>query len=170
MSLREPSFGNACRRAAPIVGALLALGLATVAGATICKYIDADGNIVYSNVAQGKNLRKLSCDIADDTPRPKGTGSGAAKTPTPTGFPRVDADAQKSRDDLRRKVLEEELASEEKLLGEARSAYGNGAPAPLADEQNDAEKYRQRMNRLRQAVQLHERNVEALRKEIAAIR
>ena len=27
-----------------------------------------------------------------------------------------------------------------------------------------------RINRLRQAVQLHERNVEALRKEIAAIR
>ena len=92
------------------------------------------------------------------------------KTPTPTGFPRIDADAQKSRDELRRKVLEDELASEEKLLGEARSAYSNGVPAPLADEQNDAEKYRQRISRLRQAMQLHERNVEALRKEIAAIR
>ena len=169
MTRREPSFGNACRRLAPILGAAFALAFAAGADATICKYIDADGNIVYSNVAQGKNLRKLSCDIADDTPRPKGSG-GAAKAPTPTGFPRVDADAQKSRDELRRKVLEEELASEEKLLGEARSAYGNGAPAPLADEQNDAEKYRQRINRLRQAVQLHERNVEALRKEIAAIR
>ena len=150
--------------------AALALLLVPGAGATICKYIDADGNIVYSNVAQGKNLRKLSCDIADDTPRTKGASSGAAKTPTPTGFPRVDADAQKSRDELRRKVLEDELASEEKLLGEARSAYGNGAPAPLADEQNDAEKYRQRISRLRQALQLHERNIEALRKEIAAIR
>jgi hypothetical protein len=67
-------------------------------------------------------------------------------------------------------VLEDELASEEKLLGEARSTYGNGAPAPLADEQSDAEKYRQRISRLRQAMQLHERNIEALRKEIATIR
>jgi hypothetical protein len=57
-----------------------------------------------------------------------------------------------------------------KLLGEARVAYGNGAPQPLADEQNDAERYRQRIAKLRQAVQLHERNVEALRKELAAIR
>ena len=57
-----------------------------------------------------------------------------------------------------------------RTLDEARSAYGNGAPAPLADEQNDAEKYRQRISRLRQALQLHERNIEALRKEIAAIR
>jgi Domain of unknown function (DUF4124) len=153
-----------------MLGAALALLLVPGVGATICKYVDADGNIVYSNVVQGKNLRKLSCDIADDTPRPKSASSGAAKTPTPTGFPRVDADAQKSRDELRRKVLEDELASEEKLLGEARSAYGNGAPAPLADEQNDAEKYRQRISRLRQALQLHERNIEALRKEIAAIR
>ena len=62
--------------------------------------------------------------------------------PTPTGFPRVDPDTQKGRDDLRRKVLSDELASEEQLLGEARVAYGNGAPQPLADEQTDAEKYR----------------------------
>ena len=66
-------------------------------------------------------------------------------------------------------MLNDELASEEKLLGEARDAYGNGAPQPLPDEQTDAEKYRQRIAKLRQAVQLHERNVEALRKEIAAI-
>jgi hypothetical protein len=71
---------------------------------------------------------------------------------------------------MRRKVLSDELASEEKLLGEAREAYGNGAPVPLADEKSDAEKYRQRIARLREAVQVHERNVEALRKELATIR
>ena len=69
-----------------------------------------------------------------------------------------------------RAVLSDELASEEQLLNEARGAYGSGAPLPLPDEQNDAEKYRQRISKLRQAVQLHERNVEALRKEIAALR
>ena len=46
----------------------------------------------------------------------------------------------------------------------------NGAPVPLPEEQADAEKYRQRIGRLRQAVQLHERNIEALRKELAAAR
>lgn len=168
MTLGDEFFIAARRRIAAIAGALLGILLAANAAATICKYIDADGNIVYSNVAQGKGLRKLSCDIADDTPRAR-SGNGP-KTATPAGFPRVEPDAQKSRDELRRKVLAEELASEEKLLGEARSAYGNGAPQPLADERNDAEKYRQRIEKLRQAVQLHERNIEALRKEIAAIR
>jgi len=89
---------------------------------------------------------------------------------SPPGFPRVDAETQKGRDDLRRKVLNDELASEEKFLADARTAYGNGAPAPLPEEQADAEKYRQRLARLRAAVQLHERNIEALKKELATVR
>ena len=104
------------------------------------------------------------------TGRVRRAGGQARGSPTPSNFPRVDAATQKSRDEMRRKVLDDELASEEKLLGDARDAYGNGAPQPLPEEQADAEKYRQRIARLRQAVQLHERNVEALRKEIAAVR
>lgn len=101
---------------------------------------------------------------------PKTTAKGAAATPTPAGFPRVDTATQKGRDDVRRKVLSEELTSEEKLLAEARTAYADGAPAPLPEERGDAAKYQQRIARLRQAVGLHERNIEALRKEIASIR
>jgi len=71
---------------------------------------------------------------------------------------------------MRRKVLTDELASEEKLLGEARAAYDNGAPPALPEERSDSEKYRQRIARLRQDVQLHERNVEAIRKELATVR
>jgi len=74
--------------------------------------------------------------------------------------------SQVRRSEVRRKVLSDELAAEEKSLADARTAYGNGAPAPLPEEQADAEKYRQRIARLRQAVQLHERNIEALRKEL----
>lgn len=102
-----------------------------------------------------------------------GGGAGArasVNSVSPPGFPRVEPATQKSRDEMRRKVLNDELASEEKLLGNARDDYGNGAPPPLPEEQANAEKYRQRIARLRQAVQLHERNVEALRKEIAAVR
>ena len=169
MTRRDASFTRT-RRLLLVLAAASGAFAAPLAEATICKYIDADGNIVYSNVAPGKGLRKLSCEIADDTPRAKAAGNGTARAATPTGFPRVEPATQRSRDELRRQVLNDELASEEKLLGEARIAYGNGAPQPLSDEQNDAEKYRQRIAKLRQAVQLHERNIEALRKEIAAIR
>jgi hypothetical protein len=87
-------------------------------------------------------------------------------TPAPANFPRVDADTQKARDDLRKKVLSDELATEEKLLADARTEYGSGAPAPLPEEKADAERYRQRIERLRQSVQLHERNIDALKKEL----
>lgn len=150
--------------------ALAALLATPSAHATICKYIDGDGNVVYSNVAPGKGLRKLSCEIVEDAPR-RATGGGNGKAASaPASFPRVEPATQRSRDEMRRKVLEDELASEEKLLGEAREAYGNGAPPPLADEKSDAEKYRQRISRLRQVVQVHERNIEALRKELATTR
>ncbi|MEO6748954.1 MAG: hypothetical protein ABI294_05110 [Casimicrobiaceae bacterium] len=92
--------------------------------------------------------------------------AAARSTATPSSFPRVDNDTQKARDDMRHKVLGDELAAEEKLLADARGEYGNGAPQPLAEEKADAERYRQRIERLRQSVQLHERNVDALKKEL----
>ena len=174
MTRRDPSFASWPPRITTIAAAAIALGIAVPpAHATICKYIDPDGNVVYSNVAPPKGLRKLSCEIADDTPPRKsssGTSGNASVSTRPSSFARIDPETQKSRDQKRRKVLDDELASEEKLLRDARAAYGNGAPPPLSDEQNDAEKYRQRIGRLRQSVQVHERNVEALRKEIASTR
>ncbi len=86
------------------------------------------------------------------------------------GIPRVDGETQKVRDDMRRKVLAEELASEQKLLAEARAAYADGAPPPLPEERTDAEKYRVRIGKLKQTVTVHERNIEALKKEIALVK
>lgn len=97
-------------------------------------------------------------------------GSAPAVPAAQGSVPRVDAATQRGREDMRRKVLSDELAAEEKLLGDARTAYGNGAPAPLPEEKADADKYRQRIGRLRQAVELHERNIEALRRELGATR
>jgi len=168
--------------------AIVLIATATLAlpvGAEICKYIDTEGNIHYSNVPPDKGFRRLSCTLGDDSSPAKrpsappattnGNGQPATRaTPppatAPTGFPRVDPETQKGRDDVRRKVLGDELAAEEKLLVDARSAFADGAPPPLPEERNDAEKYRQRIARLRQSVVLHEKNIEAIRKELATMR
>ena len=60
--------------------------------------------------------------------RSESAPSSARSAPTPSSFPRVDSDTQKSRDEMRRKVLGDELATEEKLRADTRSEYGNGAP------------------------------------------
>jgi hypothetical protein len=88
--------------------------------------------------------------------------------PSPAGFPKVDSATQKGRDEVRRKVLSDELATEEQLLVEARVAYADGAPTALPEERANVEKYRERIAKLRQAVGVHERNIEALKKELTA--
>ncbi len=66
--------------------------------------------------------------------------------------------------------MTDELATEEKLLAETRVAYADGAPAPLPEERADAEKYRARITRLRQSLTVHEKNIEALKKELATVK
>ena len=134
--------------------------------APVCKYLDAEGSIHYINVAPERGWKKLSCDIGGETVR-----SGSSKSvPSPAGFPKVDSDTQRGRDDVRRKVLTEELNAEEKLLAESKLAYGDGAPPPLPEEQANAQRYAARLSKLRQAVALHEKNIEALRKELSGLR
>lgn len=134
--------------------------------APVCKYLDAEGSIHYINVAPEKGWKKLSCDIGGETVRSSASRPG----PSPAGFPKVDSDTQRGRDDVRRKVLTEELNVEEKLLAESKLAYGDGAPPPLPEEQANAQRYAARLSKLRQEVALHEKNVELLRKELAGLR
>ena len=164
-----------CRaRFAPVAccaGLVATLAMADDARADICKYIDADGNTHYSNVAPEKSWRKLGCTTGDDaTLRRSANGAASRAAPSPPGFPRVDTETQKGRDDVRRRVLADELAAEEKLLAETRALYGGGAPPPLPEERADAEKYRARIARLRQSLTVHEKNVEALKKELATVK
>jgi hypothetical protein len=132
-----------------------------LSGSEMYKCTSKSGNAAYFNVPDG----------APDTGTTRSAGTSptrSAMVPTPSTFPKVDSGTQKSRDDLRRKVLQDELASEEKLLAEAKLAWGDGSPSPLPEERTSAQKYADRVSRLRQTVQLHERNVEALRRELSA--
>jgi hypothetical protein len=141
------------------------LVLASNAGADICKYVDAEGNMTYTNVAPERGWKKLSC--SEDASR---NDKSSRTTPTPAGFPKVDASTQRGRDDVRRKVLTDELTIEVKLLDEAKAGYGDGAPPPLPEEQKDAQKYADRLGKLRQSVSLHEKNIDALKKELSALK
>lgn len=159
--------GKCCALAFAWACAALAIDVALAQG-PVCKYVDAGGNVVFTNLPPEKGQRKEWCNSADEPRKaaPATPGAASRSAPTPAGFPRVDTETQKNRDDMRRKVLADELAAEEKLLADARSRFANGAPVPLPEEQANAEKYRERIAQLRQSVQLHERNIEALKKEL----
>ena len=70
---------------------------------------------------------------------------------------------------MRRAVLAEELASEQKNLDEAKRQLAAGEK-PLPGEKTDMPDYQARLKQLRSAVERHERNVAAIRREIGNVR
>ncbi len=173
MSGRNPRGGALKRTPRPWCACLLLFACAGAGAATLAEKAKESGCVNKPMLIAGETYRCATASGAFSYFNVPGGGNGtpsSAKAPTPAGFPRVDAATQKGRDDVRRKVLADELAAEEKLLADARVSYANGAPAPLAEERADAEKYRARIARLRQSVAVHEKNIEALKKELTAVK
>ncbi len=137
---------------------------------TVWRCTEPDNRAHYTNIkkeTEGKQCivvtREVSV-VSAPAPAPR-----AAATPTPPGFPRVDKDTQKSRDDGRRRILEDELTTEQKGLSDAKVKLAEQEGVRNADEKN----YQRVLDRLKpyqEAVERHERNVSALQRELAALR
>lgn len=150
---------------------LLGLALAMPAGfafGDIFKCVDGQGHVTYTNdSASSRGCTKLEEDLpVSSVPavRPPPKSGGAT-----VGFPKVSPADQKARDDGRRAILTRELEDEEKALADARRAFDEQDAVRLGDERN----YQKKLDRLqpfKDQVELHQRNVEALRKEIGNLR
>lgn len=158
---------------------LICLGIAFGSNAyanQTCKYEDANGRIVYANVPI-KGAKKLMC-FGPDSATSGGSGSGRSRAtmPTPAEFPRVDGATQKQRDTKRQQILEDELANERKALEQAKQAYAEGEANPEVYRTKDGKimrnvpKFDEKMQSLRSNVELHEKNIQLLEKELAGIK
>ena len=78
----------------------------------------------------------------------------------------MSSETQKGRDSDRRRILEEELAAERRALDEAKRTLAEQEAVREGGERN-YQKYLDRIKPLQDGVQLHERNVDALQKELA---
>lgn len=155
---------------------LVGLGLSVPAAAEIYKHVDPDGRVTYSNVPmKGATKLEIEPPVSSSPPPPKAT-----KTPTPANFPRVDKNEQKQRDDKRRQILEEELATERQALEEAKAALAEGEKDPEVFRvkgkdgktvvRRNVARYQEKIAQLQANVDLHQKNVELLEKEIAALK
>jgi len=146
--------------------------LAAPAQATLCKYVDDKGHVTYSD-AVVKGATKANCFEAPPVPPPpppQQRTTAPSTTPAPSGgLPNVDPATQKKRDESRRKILESELATEEQALAGARKALAEGESVRQADERN-YQKYLDRVQGLKERVAQHERNVAALKQELANLK
>ncbi|CAH1905223.1 conserved hypothetical protein [Candidatus Nitrotoga sp. HW29] len=137
------------------------------AQAEVYKNIDADGHVTYSSTPT-KGSKKLDLEPLTIVPSP----ARARNNATPPNFLKVDPDTQKNRDNLRHKILKEELSAEQKLVEEARQNLINGKEHPkiLKDKDDkghqNATKYEENIKALQWQVTLHEQNVEALKTEL----
>jgi hypothetical protein len=141
-----------------------------VAQGTVWKCADADGRPHYTNVKE--EAKSPTCKVVSETKVstvPAGKVPSAVSTATPASFPRVDKDTQKSRDDSRRKILEDELANEMRGLSEARSRLAEQEAVRNGDEKN-YQKVLDRLKPFQETVDRHEKNVSALQREIANLR
>jgi hypothetical protein len=143
------------------------LVLATPARADTFKCMDANGRATYTNMKEetkGKNctvvMREISVVPAVSPAR------SAAANPSPAGFPKVDPATQKNRDSARRRILEEELSGEEKALAQAKTELTEQEGIRTGDERN-YQRVLDRLQKYKDEVDRHEKNVEALKKELS---
>lgn len=147
---------------------LLAIAsIAVPARAETCKYVDDEGRIIYSNTPNNppKGAKRVRC-FSDPAPVPQESKpqSGARE-----GFPKVDGQTQKKRDDERRRILEKELADEQQQLEAASQKLAEQEAIRTGDERN-YQRYLDRIQPFRDNVANHERNIEAIRREISNLK
>jgi small-conductance mechanosensitive channel len=149
--------------------------LSSVAWAETCKYTDSEGRVIYSNTPNNppKGATKVKC-FEDPSSRPAPTGvknsdSNPANSETKAKLPRVSENTQKARDDERRRILEQEMADETQQLAQAKEQLAAQEAVRNGNERN-YDRFLERVQPYRDAVATHERNIEAIKREIANLK
>ena len=144
---------------------------AGTAHAEIYKRVDADGRVTYSS-APLKGAKKLQLEPLP-TMAPQAV---PPKTSNKNSDFRVDDSTQSKRDDTRRKILEDELATEQKALEEARAKLKDAQDTPEVFKNADGKvfrnvpKYEKNVSDAQEAVRAHENNIKALQSEISHLK
>ena len=148
---------------------------------TVCAHAQADvflcvdehGKKEYKNTGATKGCKKVDLPGINIIPTPVATPSGkksnGENTASPSNFPKVDENTQKARDADRRQILLDELKAEELKLANLRKEFNNGEPERRGDEKNYA-KFQERTTMMKEDISRTEKNIEALKREIANLK
>lgn len=128
------------------------------AHADIYKYVDAEGNVTFTDRYRPGAIKVLS-DYGPVRGHAATQKKRAASNPSPAHFPKVTPLAQRQRDDLRKQILLEERGHETQLLATANAELSSGTRKPGAD-----------IAKLQAAVRRHEQNLVMLDKELARLK
>ena len=198
-----------------IAGLAIAASTTALAQTTIYKHVDDSGRITYSNkpmkgavvmdleplttipaTPTGNLVARPATAVAavdkSEDAKPEARPAVAIVTPVPQPKPvlaSIAVDVQKKRDSDRRRILEDELKSEEESLGVVRNAIlqeqqnpqlvaavrvaqqtSDPTPTQLAEFRSNIDKASGRIRGLQATAAEHEKNIEALKKELGALK
>ena len=136
----------------------------------VWRCMDAAGRPQYTNVkgdTEGRNCTLVTREVS--VVQNPVAAKPAAMSPGAAPGASVDPRTQRARDDNRRKILTDELATEQHALEKAKEALSEQESIRNGDERN----YQRVLDRLQpyqNAVAQHERNVDAIQKELASLK
>jgi hypothetical protein len=125
--------------------------------------IDRDGKRLYTSDKRETNGLKCKLVSREINVVP------AQKPSSPSSFPRETPQARDSAKARQRDILEKELAAEQQQLDQARKTLAEQESMRMGDEKNYA-RVLERLQPYKDNVDLHQKNIEALKRELSNIR
>jgi hypothetical protein len=130
--------------------------------------VDKNGKRLYTSDKRETNGPGLKCKLVSRevnvVPAQKQPPSTA-----PSSFPRETPQARASAKERQRDILEKELVSETQLLDQARKDLAEQETVRGGDEKNYA-RVLDRLQPYKDTVDLHQKNIDALKRELSNIR
>ena len=131
----------------------------------IYKCRDPDGRWTYTD--DKRRAEKEKCEVVTShinvaPPAPP----AKQQSRSPSSFPKETANDRASAKGRQRDILEKELAAEQQDLAKAKQALTEQESVRSGDERNYA-RVLERLQPLKDRVETHEKNVEALKRELA---
>ena len=120
-------------------------------------------------VIEGTRVHANSAVAAPPAPTAQSAGPRSKPLPDTAAHTKVDAQAQKDRDQQARQILEAELAKAIAAQAEIARLWNNGEPIKQGDEFKNPAKYQQRVAELRMALLRSEADMAGLRRELARL-
>ena len=142
-------------------GGLSAMSVHAQQVTEIYRCLDRDGRRHYTN--SKKDTAGLKCELVT---RQVNVAPAKPATRPLSDFPRESQREKASAKDRQREILQNELSTEEAALAKARQALAEQEGVRSGNEKNYA-RVQERLKPYQDTVEVHQKNVDALRREIA---
>jgi hypothetical protein len=130
----------------------------------IFKCRNEQGQVTYTN--DRRQAQKQKCELVTSQINVAPSGKPAGKPP---GFPRESARDSASARERQREILQNELVAEQQALTKARQALAEQESVRSGEERNYA-RVQERLQPFKDTIQNHEKNIQALQRELGNLK